>query len=188
MVSERLEDPWIPSNAYSQSNSTSSFVTDKESVTPPYNEILPQRRRCLSSKLLWSLAVMAVLLLALILGLSIGLTQAKKPSQQQSPHSNPQPKIPLPPPPARILGPKIDLGYTTVQGLSYPGGISQWLGVRYAQPPVGNLRFVEPHNVTANSSVQMVTQVSFFSLHSLLKHVLTRLVARKLLHRNPTRC
>ncbi|KAL6713510.1 hypothetical protein ACLMJK_008975 [Lecanora helva] len=96
---------------------------------------------------------MVLALLALVLGLSIGLTQAKK--------SHSPPKRPAQvqaPAPAQILGPKIDLGYTTVQGLSYPGGISQWLGVRYAQPPVGKLRFAEPQNVTANSTLQLVTQ------------------------------
>ena len=98
---------------------------------------------------------MVVLSLGLILGLSIGLTQAKKPSKPPS-----RPADVHTAPPAQILGPKVDLGYTVVQGLSYPGGISQWLGVRYAQPPLGNLRFAEPQNLTPNSTLQMVTQVS----------------------------
>ena len=164
MVSEQ----WAPSIAYSHSNSTSSFSYDKESSNPSYNDISPRRRRrFLFSPCFWvTVVVMAVLLLGLILGLSIGLTQAKQ--STQSPDPNPPAAANThTPPPTQMLGPKIDLGYTTVQGLSYPGGISQWLGVRYAQPPLGNLRFAEPQNVTADANVQMVTHVSLRLVYTL---------------------
>jgi hypothetical protein len=37
--------------------------------------------------------------------------------------------------------PIIDLGYAKYRGVALPNGVSQWLGVRYAAAPVGNLRF-----------------------------------------------
>ncbi|KAK4697339.1 hypothetical protein P7C71_g717, partial [Lecanoromycetidae sp. Uapishka_2] len=78
-----------------------------------------------------------MLLLGLVLGLSIGLTR---------------------PAPQEALGPVVDLGYTKYQGDTYPGGISQWLGVRYAQPPVGNLRFAAPLPVMENDTLQIATK------------------------------
>lgn len=150
-------DQWEEGNA-SQNGSSSSFIDHNEKANnASYNDIRPHWRRILSSKLFWFLTVMAILLLGLVLGLALGLTQAK----QQPTHSPSRPTAgPLPPAPARLLGPEIDLGYTKVQGLSYPKGISQWLGIQYAQPPLGNLRFAEPQVVTANPTTQMATQVS----------------------------
>lgn len=149
---------WNDADA-SPNHSQSSFLENKEGTDKAAydNDIRPQWRRRLSSKLFWFFIVMAFLLLGLVLGLSIGLTQGKK----QQEHSPSHPAVPttLPPRPAQLLGPEIDLGYSKIQGLSYPNGISQWLGVRYAQPPLGDLRFAAPQNVTANSTTQMATQV-----------------------------
>lgn len=95
-----------------------------------------------------------MLLLALVLGLSIGLTVGKKhstPPVRASPSSYPTPQ--------EALGPIVDLGYTKYQGDTYPGGVSQWLGVRYAQPPVGNLRFAAPLPVVENDTLQTATKV-----------------------------
>ncbi len=159
---------WDAGNA-SENGSSSSFVDHKEGANNAANkDIRPLWRRILSSKLFWFLTVMAILLLGLVLGLAISLTRAK----QQPAHSPSHPTVPagpLPPPPVRLLGPEIDLGYTKIQGLSYPNGIGQWLGVRYAQPPLGNLRFAEPQNVTANSTTQMATQVGLPSLPILMR-------------------
>jgi hypothetical protein len=149
---------WDEGNA-SQNGSTTSFVDHKEGANnAANNDIRPQWRRVLSSKLFCFLGVMAILILGLVLGLALALTQAK----QQPAHSPSHPTVPgpLPPAPAQLLGPEIDLGYTKVQGLSYPNGISQWLGIRYAQPPLGILRFAEPQNVLENSTTQMAVQVS----------------------------
>ncbi|TDZ29463.1 Para-nitrobenzyl esterase [Colletotrichum spinosum] len=49
------------------------------------------------------------------------------------------------------VDPLVDLGYTKLQGVAEAGGATRWLGVRYAAPPVGPLRFaapVDPPNAT----------------------------------------
>lgn len=38
----------------------------------------------------------------------------------------------------------IDLGYTQYKGFRTPDGIDRWLGMRYAAPPLGDLRFRAP--------------------------------------------
>lgn len=138
----------------------SSFVDHKEGANnADHNDIRPRWRRVLSSKLFCFLSVMAILILGLVLSLAFALTGAKQLPAHFRSHLI-VPAGPLPPAPARSLGPEIDLGYTKVQGLSYPNGISQWLGVRYAQPPLGKLRFAEPQNVLEDSTTQMALQVS----------------------------
>lgn len=44
------------------------------------------------------------------------------------------------------VSPVVDLSYTSYRGTSLPNGITQWLGVRYTPPPLGDLRFREPHD------------------------------------------
>ncbi|KAK2759093.1 hypothetical protein FQN54_003192 [Arachnomyces sp. PD_36] len=38
----------------------------------------------------------------------------------------------------------VDLGYQSYEGVSEDTGISSWLGMRYASPPLGDLRFAAP--------------------------------------------
>ncbi|EAU39617.1 hypothetical protein ATEG_00971 [Aspergillus terreus NIH2624] len=40
--------------------------------------------------------------------------------------------------------PKVDLGYSKYRGVRLPGGVDQFLGMRYAQAPVDDLRFRAP--------------------------------------------
>ncbi|KZL82241.1 para-nitrobenzyl esterase [Colletotrichum incanum] len=44
----------------------------------------------------------------------------------------------------QAVDPLVDLGYTKLQGVAEPGGATRWLGVRYAAPPLGQLRFAAP--------------------------------------------
>jgi carboxylesterase type B len=54
----------------------------------------------------------------------------------------------------------VKLDYTSYNGTALPNGISQWLGVRFAAPPVGDLRFAAPQNPVQNSTVQQAKEVS----------------------------
>jgi carboxylesterase type B len=40
----------------------------------------------------------------------------------------------------------VHLDYASYEGVSGDNGISKWLGIRYAAPPLGNLRFAEPQD------------------------------------------
>lgn len=113
---------------------------------------------------------MVTLLLLLALSLPLALTQAR-----------PQPVTSLLRR-AEPLGSLIDLGYTKVQGLAYPNGISQWLGVPYAQPPLGKLRFAAPQPVTPSATIQQATGVRSPSLIAPFTRIADLLLAWPLLH------
>lgn len=38
----------------------------------------------------------------------------------------------------------VHLDYSSYRGVALPNGVTQWLGLRYAAPPLGNLRFAAP--------------------------------------------
>jgi len=40
--------------------------------------------------------------------------------------------------------PVVNLNYTSYRGTALSNGVTQWLGIRYAAPPTGNLRFCAP--------------------------------------------
>ncbi|RFU25456.1 hypothetical protein B7463_g10886, partial [Scytalidium lignicola] len=48
-----------------------------------------------------------------------------------------------------------DLGYSRYQGTVLENGITQWLGMRYAAPPLGDLRFRAPQDPTPNPTLQI---------------------------------
>ncbi|KAK0384680.1 hypothetical protein NLU13_8766 [Sarocladium strictum] len=52
------------------------------------------------------------------------------------------------------VSPTVDLGYVKYRGQSLPNGLTQWLGMRYAAPPTGNLRFQPPHDPLLEEDVQ----------------------------------
>jgi hypothetical protein len=62
--------------------------------------------------------------------------------------------------------PVVDLGYARYRGVAGSNGVSQWLGVRYAAAPVGDLRFAEPHDPLATNDTQDATKVIHFPSNS----------------------
>lgn len=60
----------------------------------------------------------------------------------------------------------VDLGYSRYSGKSFNDGTTQWLGIRYAAPPVGNLRFAAPQDPLRNTTIQVADEVSRFLLHA----------------------
>lgn len=55
----------------------------------------------------------------------------------------------------------VDVGYSIYKGQALPNGVSQWLGIRYAAPPLGELRFAPPQDPPHTEGIQDATQVSF---------------------------
>lgn len=53
----------------------------------------------------------------------------------------------------------VDLGYSKYRGKAIGDGTSHWLGMRYAAPPLGNLRFAAPHDPEHNSTIQAANKV-----------------------------
>ena len=98
-------------------------------------------------KLWWIVLAVATFLLALILGLSMGLTVGR---EHHGGNGN------------QSLSAIVDLGYSQYQGNTYRG-VSQWLGIRYAAPPVGDLRFAAPQDPVVNSTLQKATQACWRS-------------------------
>lgn len=60
---------------------------------------------------------------------------------------------------ASAVDTEVDLGYATYIGTALPGGISQWLGIRYAAPPLGELRFMPPQDPLEEDEPQMADKV-----------------------------
>jgi hypothetical protein len=54
---------------------------------------------------------------------------------------------------------RVDLGYSQYQGTNAANGVSQWLGIRYAAPPVGDLRFRAAADPLVNNTVQIADAV-----------------------------
>ena len=60
---------------------------------------------------------------------------------------------------AGAVSPTVDLTYSKYVGTALSNGVSQWLGIRYAAPPVGQLRFKAPQDPLYNSETQYATEV-----------------------------
>lgn len=59
----------------------------------------------------------------------------------------------------RSPGTVVNLGYASYQGQSLHNGVSHWLGMRYAAPPVGDLRFAAPQDPPSVKGIQSALTV-----------------------------
>lgn len=68
---------------------------------------------------------------------------------------------PLPrPPTGRPISSVVDLGYSKYHGTILNAGVNQYLGMRYAAPPLGDRRWRAPQDPLYHNGVQDATQVS----------------------------
>jgi acetylcholinesterase len=63
--------------------------------------------------------------------------------------------------------PVVDLGYSKYQGLALSSGVNQFLGMRFAAPPVGDLRFRAPAEPLTTTGLQNATTVRCLPPHFL---------------------
>lgn len=59
----------------------------------------------------------------------------------------------------QAVSPVVDVGYTKYEGSSGTNGITQWLGIRFAAPPLGDLRYAAPADPPRNETTQVADKV-----------------------------
>ncbi|KAJ5951812.1 Carboxylesterase type B [Penicillium vulpinum] len=52
----------------------------------------------------------------------------------------------------------VDLGYASYEGRTLSSGVTQWLGMRFAAPPVGDLRFAAPQDPLSVKGIQQAIE------------------------------
>lgn len=62
--------------------------------------------------------------------------------------------------PRSDASPIVDLGYSQYEGTTLNSKVNQYLGVRFAAPPLGNLRFRAPQDPIATTGIQEAKTVS----------------------------
>lgn len=60
----------------------------------------------------------------------------------------------------RRTSPTVQLDYATYQGVRLDAGVDQYLGMRFAAPPLGDLRFRAPQDPGKASTIQDASAVS----------------------------
>lgn len=73
----------------------------------------------------------------------------------------------------------VDLGYSKYLGTNNGNGVTSWLGIRYAAPPLQNLRFRAPQSPIVNDTLQIANQVCTMNVSYLLLTVVKSFTARK---------
>ncbi|EFR01911.1 cholinesterase [Nannizzia gypsea CBS 118893] len=126
------------SSIYSPSPTPSTNLIPLKAIPKGQAEPTQQQRPLKSRKKLIILAVsiMTVLLTTLVVSLALVLRH-----RGSSAHHMPN-------------GPLVELGYAKYLGT--PGGynVTSWLGIRYAAPPVGDLRFAAPQDPKKEGGIQ----------------------------------
>ena len=61
--------------------------------------------------------------------------------------------------------PIVDLIYAQYEGTALEIGVNQFLGIRYAAPPLGDLRFRAPEDLVITHGVQAAKGVCTFPYH-----------------------
>jgi carboxylesterase type B len=64
--------------------------------------------------------------------------------------------------------PIVDLGYSQYEGTTLSSKVNQYLGLRFAAPPVGNLRFRAPQDPVATTGIQEAKTVSTVISHMII--------------------
>lgn len=55
----------------------------------------------------------------------------------------------------------VDLKYSQYKGQALANGLSQWMGIRFAAPPIGDFRFMPPQEPPRTQDVQLALTVSW---------------------------
>jgi len=58
------------------------------------------------------------------------------------------------------VNPVVDLGYSRYRGRIAGDGTTQWKGMRFAAPPLGDLRFAKPQDPPKTTGIQDASKVS----------------------------
>ena len=130
---------WQGASATPDSSAASSIRHEFEREKNASHRSVSQNRR--RTAIIFAIIL---ILLGLVLGLSLGLTVGR----QHDDHANNSTQLPV-----------VDLGYSRYQGNNFQHGVSQWLGMRYAEAPLGELRFAAPQDPPYNNTLQSASKV-----------------------------
>jgi len=82
------------------------------------------------------------------------------------------------PVPGADTQPIVDLGYSQYEGTTLSSGVNQFLGMRYAAPPLGDLRFRTPADPLSTTGIQSAKTVNishFIQVYTLISPVPTHM-------------
>ena len=150
-----LRKYWISSTSAPSPDSSapSSLAKEYKSENGQLQRPSPRPR-----KVWWIVLATAIVFLGLILGLSLGLTLGRDHHGGSEIGSR---------------GAIVDLGYSAYQGNTQSNGVSQWLGIRYAAPPTGDLRFAAPQDPIEDSTLQEANKVCLEEFWNVLQTLTT---------------
>ena len=139
---------WSPeNNALPLSRAQAARISDKELEGAKRNSQPSLRSRLRSRWCVATLIVAMLLIIALIISLVLTVGKKGNGGGAQPLASSRKDTI-------------VTLADGQYQGVSQSDGVTSWLGMRYAAPPVGNLRFAAPQDPPKFSGVTLANQVS----------------------------